>query len=193
MLLLFRLSLLSAALATVWTSPVLIDYKSLSFGISCRNRVINYIYTEYSNHFKDRRYEIRCGSPNVTMECENSGYVNVMGQPINFLCSKDKGMTDIGSHHDNYYEDRRFKFGCCGIIGKKLSNCYWTDEVNTLGGPMTLQVPDGQVIQGAHSYRDDFFMDRIWRFRLCLLEDDSFRINSKNKNKKTSLKVNKCT
>ncbi|XP_059141119.1 dermatopontin-like isoform X2 [Physella acuta] len=169
MLVLFKLLLLSAALATVWSHNFLNEYDQ-PFDFRCPyGSVINYIYSEHHDYFEDRRFEILCRSQKTT-ECAHSGYVNAFDQAVNFICPGDKVMTGIESYHDNHYEDRRFNFQCCKIPDKKLSNCYMTAEVNTWDGPMTLQVPDGHVIQGAHSYHNNYYEDRIWKFQLCQLK-----------------------
>ncbi|XP_059141118.1 dermatopontin-like isoform X1 [Physella acuta] len=170
MLVLFKLLLLSAALATVWSHNFLNEYDQ-PFDFRCPyGSVINYIYSEHHDYFEDRRFEILCRSQKTT-ECAHSGYVNAFDQPVNFICPGDKVMTGIESYHDNFYEDRRFSFQCCRVSRKKLCNCYMTNDVNTWDMPMTLRVGFGQAIQGAHSYHNNYYEDRIWKFQLCQLKD----------------------
>ena len=48
------------------------------------------------------------------------GDVNVWDAPVHYECPGDGFVTGMGSYHDNDKEDRRFKFQCCEVQGKRL-------------------------------------------------------------------------
>ena len=50
------------------------------------------------------------------------GDVNVWDAPVHYECPGDGFVTGMGSYHDNDKEDRRFKFQCCEVQGKRLTS-----------------------------------------------------------------------
>ena len=42
--------------------------------------------------------------------------------PVHYECPGDGFVTGMGSYHDNDKEDRRFKFQCCEVQGKRLTS-----------------------------------------------------------------------
>ncbi|CAL1538693.1 unnamed protein product, partial [Lymnaea stagnalis] len=99
--------------------------------------------------------------------CHSPGYVNSFDNPLDFKCPGDKFVTGVSGYHDNHFEDRRYGFQCCNILGRSPRDCYLTGEVNTWDGKLTLVVGEGKAIKGAHSVHNNYYEDRIWKFEIC--------------------------
>ena len=50
-----------------------------------------------------------------------------------------------------------------------LSNCSWSDYVNTWDMVIDWTAPTGSVVTGTYSYHSDTHEDRVWRFKYCYL------------------------
>ena len=98
-----------------------------------------------------------------------SGYVNTFDNPLVFKCPGNQVITGVNSYHSNKYEDRRFGFQCCNVLGRQPRDCYITGNVNDWDGKLTLAVPEGKVIKGAYSNHDNRREDRRWQFEICTL------------------------
>ncbi|XP_059171748.1 dermatopontin-like [Physella acuta] len=138
------------------------------FDFKCpAGQAISAISSVYDNLMEDRQWSVTCRAANLTNSCTHSGYVNGFGSPLSYTCPGKKVLTGIQSYHDNQVEDRRFNFQCCAVSKRTPRDCHTTSDVNTMGGPLTLEVPANSVIKGAYSVHDVTFEDRTWKFQVC--------------------------
>lgn len=56
--------------------------------------------------------------PNKSFSYFDAGYVNEMDKPLVFQCPRGGIIDGIESYHDNYFEDRKFRFRCCDVPRK---------------------------------------------------------------------------
>jgi len=99
------------------TKYVVSDYDGVS-AVECSNdSVITSIWSEHSDYYEDRKFSYKChkfdGWQIDTNTCSWTDYVNNFDGTFQFECEDGKVMTGISSYHDNYHEDRKFKFKCC--------------------------------------------------------------------------------
>ena len=138
---------------------------------TCENgNYIRRLMSEHDNRKEDRIWEVICGrSSNLAanQNCDWTDYVNEWDQPVVFTCSGDRLLSGMQSDHWDRREDRRFRFRCCGVAGRKPSNCAWSGYANDWDREMNFAVSSNQVMTGAFSFHDDRKEDRRWRFMLC--------------------------
>ncbi|CAL1530397.1 unnamed protein product [Lymnaea stagnalis] len=129
--------------------------------------IISYISSVHDNRYEGRRWELLCRAAGNTHPCEDS-YVNTFDNPVSFKCPGDKVLAGVKSYHDDSYDDRRFIFQCCAMIGQSQHGCYTTTgDVNAWDGKLTLSVPIRRVLKGAYSHHDNAYEDRVWKFEIC--------------------------
>ncbi|KAH9504882.1 hypothetical protein Btru_060909 [Bulinus truncatus] len=137
------------------------------FDFNCdTGSIISYISSTNDNYYEDRLWEIDCRITEFTDNCVKSDYVNDFDKPINFTCPGNTVLVGIESYHDNYYEDRRFKFNCCEATVCQLSDLSNTGLLNDWDAKVTLLVPEGSAIKSVYSFHDDYYEDRRWSFQL---------------------------
>ena len=131
---------------------------------------IRRIKSTHNNDKEDRLWEVFCGRVSnlaADQSCSWTGEVNNWDDFLLFNCPNNGLISGVWSHHDNNREDRRFRFRCCGVSGRKPSNCGWTGYVNDWDSFMDYSAPGNKVITGAFSYHDNKREDRRWRFMIC--------------------------
>ncbi|BFZ22660.1 hypothetical protein BsWGS_25699 [Bradybaena similaris] len=132
------------------------------------NEVLSYMGSVYSSGHQDRRWEFRCRPAGSTIsDCTFTGYVNEIGQWVQYECPSNRIVNGMLSDHDNNYGDRRFMVQCCTVDNKVPRNCQYTDYINSWHQAMDYQVPAGKVIKGVTSKPCSLRRDRIWKLYLC--------------------------
>lgn len=86
-----------------------------------------------------------------------------------YTCPEGSVVTGIESYHNNFYEDRRFKFQCCELDEAEFNECYMSEFTNKYDEKFAYTVPAGYVIRGAYSAHKDVVEDRMWKLYLCKL------------------------
>ncbi|XP_052069112.1 dermatopontin-like [Mytilus californianus] len=138
---------------------------------SCPNgQALSVIHSEHNNYFEDRKWSLGCRSTGGQYDhCYCTPfYVNDWDDFFNFQCSHYGFLTGIKSIHDNHFEDRRFRFKCCAISGKDLSQCQTTFR-NKFDQPNTVNVPTGSVVRGVSSTHSNYYEDRQYSWKICKL------------------------
>jgi len=53
----------------------------------------------------------------IALTCDDNAtdYANSMWGSFTFRCDQGKLMYEVSSYHDNFYEDRKFRFKCCSL------------------------------------------------------------------------------
>ena len=111
----------------------------------------------HDNHREDRVWNWEChhilkhGWP----ICRQTGYVNNFDEPMFFKCNRNEYISGVESYHDNHYEDRRWKFICCGASGHITKSCRHTGYVNNFDEKINFQAGYKEVITGVYSYHDN--------------------------------------
>ncbi|XP_016373981.1 uncharacterized protein LOC107713070 [Sinocyclocheilus rhinocerous] len=116
---------------------------------------ISSITSENSNHHEDRRWEFGCQATfGQSAECYWTNYVNDFDQALLFECPAEHVMTGTSSYHNDYFEDRRWRFYCCRspCVTK---DCHWTSYVNSFDEYFTWTVPSRNILVGAQSYHQN--------------------------------------
>ncbi|CAB4010825.1 Hypothetical predicted protein [Paramuricea clavata] len=139
-----------------------------TFGKQCpagsgMTKIVSY----YSSGYKDRTWAFYCRKDSkVTSICHWSSWLNWYESELLYQCPSGV-LTGVYSTHNNYYQDRRFRFRCCQTKKVCQYNCRWTSYVNTFKGRKNYMVPYGYFITGAKSHHNDRHEDRVWRFLIC--------------------------
>uniref|UniRef100_A0A673GB32 Uncharacterized protein n=1 Tax=Sinocyclocheilus rhinocerous TaxID=307959 RepID=A0A673GB32_9TELE len=113
---------------------------------------------------EDRRWEFGCQATfGQSAECYWTNYVNDFDQALLFECPAEHVMTGTSSYHNDYFEDRRWRFYCCRspCVTK---DCHWTSYVNSFDEYFTWTVPSRNILVGAQSYHQNH---EDWRFYCC--------------------------
>ncbi|XP_059154336.1 dermatopontin-like [Physella acuta] len=159
---------LLVSMATMCVRGYVVNDWDQPFDFKCPlGQAISYISSEHDDYYEDRKWEFQCRSVGETRDCEQSGYVNEFDELLTYVCPHNKVITGVASSHNDHYEDRRFRFQCCSVTGRILTGCYITGDVNVWDGRLTLNVPEGKVVNGAYSIHKDYYEDRKWRFNIC--------------------------
>ncbi|CAG2209633.1 unnamed protein product [Mytilus edulis] len=95
-------------------------------------------------------------------------YVNDWDRFFSFQCNNYGFIVGMQSIHQNQQEDRRFRFKCCSIAGKDLSQCHKTFR-NQFDKPNTVHVPTGSVVRGVSSTHNNHYEDRQYSWNICKL------------------------
>ncbi|XP_059171740.1 dermatopontin-like [Physella acuta] len=135
-----------------------------------KGQVLSYIASEDNNFYNDRQWDFGCRQVgSSTFNCAKSGYVNDFDLLLAYMCPEGAVVTGIESYHENFYEDRRFKFQCCELDASEFNECYMTEFTNKYDQKFAYTVPAGYVIRGAHSAHKDGVEDRMWKLYICKL------------------------
>eukprot|EP01084_Bolivina_argentea_P003177 5933_1 len=124
----------------------------------------------HHNFYEDRRWTFYCADdinhkrytfPN----CGWTDWVNGYDAPVNFECPDNGVIRGIESVHNNYYEDRLWKFECCNIglnLGFGHLKGFWT-SVDKCSGcwngfAISLGVENSQTDSSTSEYSRQFAM-----------------------------------
>ncbi|XP_018949936.1 hemagglutinin/amebocyte aggregation factor-like [Cyprinus carpio] len=91
---------------------------------------------------------------------------NNYDQPLNFQCPPGESISAISSYHNNYHEDRRWKFSCKPTFSWG-TDCFLSPYVNDFDKTFSFECPPHHVIAGISSYHDNYHEDRRWQFSCC--------------------------
>ncbi|XP_078474133.1 hemagglutinin/amebocyte aggregation factor-like [Lampetra fluviatilis] len=128
------------------------------------------IYSIENRYFKDRLWDFYCKPTFDTshpISPQKGNYVNDFDGEVNFTCPVNSVVTAIGSYHDNWAEDRRWKFTCTMQAGVCMDVCQWTDYLNDFHSLLFWVAPDVHYLTGVHSYHCNVAEDRRWKFQYC--------------------------
>ncbi|KAH9510316.1 hypothetical protein Btru_042746 [Bulinus truncatus] len=81
------------------------------------NQVLTGLASEFDSFYKDRKFKAQCCAiqRKQPKNCTWSGFVNEYDKPIGFTVPSGQVIKGLHSVHDNYYEDRRWKFLTCEL------------------------------------------------------------------------------
>ena len=83
---------------------------------------------------------------------------------------QDGMITGLVSYHDNYREDRRWRF-YHGSTDLRCVQGNWSGYKNSWDGWLSFSCPDRSVLNGVQSTHDNHREDRRWKFKCCRLPD----------------------
>lgn len=162
-----------------YTTPYL-NWWDESFSSNCpSNMFVSGIDSVHHNYYEDRRFKLTCSKykststgKQVTRKLDldfTSGYVNWFDQPLSFTCPSGDFMVGMASYHDNYYEDRRFRFTCSPMqidnVSLNATTCSNT-ATSYWDAPSSLTAGNGAFI-GLSSYHSDYYEDRRMTATYC--------------------------
>lgn len=154
------------------------------FTLSCdKDKVLTGILSIHHNGFEDRRFTATCTHFKETKVDDNTcddfpgGYENNFDQRLAFTCPRGKVLTGIQSVHHNGFEDRRFRFRCCGLQVEKGAETNrlvkprnFGPYVNEYDGPLdqaAVVAGKAATFCGFSSVHHNGREDRRFRFKLC--------------------------
>uniref|UniRef100_A0A4W5R8A6 Uncharacterized protein n=1 Tax=Hucho hucho TaxID=62062 RepID=A0A4W5R8A6_9TELE len=124
--------------------------------------------SEHHNKYEDRLWDFGCKATfDTATNCFTSSYVNAFDKPFSYQCPSHQVITGMHSYHENKYEDRRWKFTCCGASNFCTDTCQWTNYVNWFDEAFTFNVPPNSYLNAAESYHENKYEDRRWKFQHC--------------------------
>jgi len=135
------------------------------------HRKIGYVITGlasvHSNWYQDRRFKIYYARLNIPCRSEPiSEWINQYDRVADFKCPANSALNFIKSVHNNWYEDRRFMFGCCDLSngGEYTIETYLTEYVNKNDRKMDKTCPNNEVLVGLYSKHNNWYNDRRYKF-----------------------------
>jgi len=127
----------------------------------------------HDNKKEDRRWQFSHSylSGGECVHQEWGDYVNDWDGVMSFTCPDGEALNGVHSIHDNYKEDRRWKFSCCKLSSPfGLLKFVFTDYINNWDEPFQFFCPSlDQVVIGMDSYHDNYHEDRRWKARCAKL------------------------
>ena len=104
-------------------------------------------------------------------------YSNDWDGPLNFSCPDGQLLSFLNSYHINYYEDRRWRFGCRAANYGAATSCEWTkDYVNNYDEPVSYLCPANMALAGVASVHSNSYEDRRMKFKCC--NHSAFKVDS---------------
>ncbi|XP_069808354.1 hemagglutinin/amebocyte aggregation factor-like [Dendropsophus ebraccatus] len=142
------------------------------FTAQCENhQSFSIITSAHHNYYEDRLWDFTCKDTfSSAASCFWSGHVNDFDQAFDFICPFGSVLSGASSYHDNYTEDRRWKFYCCLGNTQVKQKCHWSGYMNEFDEYLKWVTPSGQYLVGISSYHDNYREDRRWRFYTCQKE-----------------------
>ncbi|KAM7431881.1 hypothetical protein ABFA07_017620 [Porites harrisoni] len=142
------------------------------FTYSCSNRFsLSRWYSIHRNCKEDRIHYFQCRYGPVAYHAGNcwwtNHYVNDYDRPVAFKCHNNGFLTGVRSEYSGPHKDRRFGFRCCQKPGYYQHFCKLTPILNVWDGVLDYNVPYGYSLVGVHSYHDNHYEDRRWKFEIC--------------------------
>lgn len=127
--------------------------------VTCNSRyAFCRIESWHHNGYEDRQYQFDCAyiTNDWFDQCAWTDYVNDFDKPALFHCPRDQVLTGVHSYHHDGYEDRRWKFQCCGAPNHYTKSCQNSDYLNWFDGYINYYSPADTVFTGAYSYHEDW-------------------------------------
>lgn len=117
-------------------------------------------------------------------EITKRDWVNEYDKPMSYICPLGKALKTLVSHHDNHFEDRRWKFECQPEGIKVKDSCKWHKiqyytgrDVfgkkvisNKVGKDLDFQCPDNGILIGLRGDHHNSVEDRAFEFACCYPE-----------------------
>ena len=116
------------------------------------------VQSVYSDGARDRVWSWQCKNLKMNAynsQCANTDYVNNFDEPMYFMCGSDQYIAGVDSYHNNWREDRRWRFTCCSVRDLKIYSCRLTGYVNDFNQPLNFQAYPDEVITGVYGYHDN--------------------------------------
>uniref|UniRef100_A0A8C1ERY6 Hemagglutinin/amebocyte aggregation factor n=1 Tax=Cyprinus carpio carpio TaxID=630221 RepID=A0A8C1ERY6_CYPCA len=82
------------------------------------------------------------------------------------VSATDWAVRQWTNYHNNYHEDRRWKFSCKPTFSWG-TDCFLSPYVNDFDKTFSFECPPHHVIAGISSYHDNYHEDRRWQFSCC--------------------------
>eukprot|EP00055_Hartaetosiga_balthica_P014317 m.77962 g.77962 ORF g.77962 m.77962 type:complete len:2863 (-) comp8558_c0_seq1:272-8860(-) len=140
----------------------------------CPSNSVMYAWQSvHNNYYQDRIFNFYCATVNTITSRTYTGYVNNFNAQIYYVCPSGYSMSYANSYHNNYNQDRRFRFGCArhtDSYGAYQSSCYWTGYTNYFNGYQFYAASSTYTIRGVRSYHNNYYQDRRWSFYSCRLD-----------------------
>ncbi|RUS71375.1 hypothetical protein EGW08_020871 [Elysia chlorotica] len=134
-------------------------------------QLLSTIYSYFSAYRADRRWYFTCRGAenygNTYSSCEWSGWTNDFDAGAFYLCPPNTAIAGLASEHNNYFEDRRMKFKCCGHPNFKVGACQVTGNINSLTYDADYSTPSGKAIAGWVSEHFNAKNDRYFNMIVC--------------------------
>ncbi|XP_075715929.1 hemagglutinin/amebocyte aggregation factor-like [Rhinoderma darwinii] len=98
-----------------WTPHYVNDYDEVLDFICPLGEVLSGMKSENDNYYNDRRWKFSCcrGTSNYIVDCQLSDFVNVFDGRMNFIVPDGYVLVGAFSEHQNYFEDRIWKYQYC--------------------------------------------------------------------------------
>jgi len=132
------------------------------------NRMITGMHSVHNNWHNDRRFGFYTKAAKG-FYCNPEGwtsYVNEFDKKFTFECPNDKLISGIYSVHDNYYDDRRFKFQCCRLSMQVATRAdAWSGYKNAMDKGLDFQCDQSRALKGVSSQHANWHNDRQFAFR----------------------------
>ena len=133
-----------------WDSPLL---------VSCGHKqAFQRVVSRHDNGREDRVWYWTCRTvaKRDWSHCFWTGFQNRMDQPFVFECPNNCVLTGVYSEHNNYHEDRRWKFRCCEAPKHIKKNCDWSGYINDWDAYMDYNLMGTKrVFVGVFSYHSN--------------------------------------
>ena len=118
--------------------------------------------SQFSNSSKSL---INNGSTNLRQR--RFSYHNEWDDRLYRVCEVGYGMYHVESRHDNYREDRIWRWECRQVFRNRHQTCSWTSYVNQFDEPILFMCGWNEYLRGVESYHSNHHKDRRWRFYCC--------------------------
>jgi len=160
------------------------------------DKVITGLLSLHDNYFEDRRWNVRCTHFKNTIVDENSCEGidiprNEYDLLLDYTCPLGKVLHKFGGVHNNYFEDRRFRFACCELIyyedDDSLSTSDWSPYENDYDGPLEVTAKHNGMngaFSGISSIHHSHFEDRLFRFQVSVPPGNSKKLEGSIKKHK---------
>ncbi|XP_048463734.1 hemagglutinin/amebocyte aggregation factor-like isoform X1 [Rhincodon typus] len=129
---------------------------------------IGSVSSQHHSYYEDRLWDFQCKTTFSELPtCSWTNYVNNFDEEFTFNCPFGSIISGVEAYHENYYEDRRWKFYCCRVNNACNDQCSWTDYLNYFDDYFSWKVPDLTYLVGVSSYHNNYREDRRWKYQYC--------------------------
>jgi len=148
------------------------EHDGLLNWITAADQMVTGFYSMHDNSREDRMWKFDYGSaPGVTCRSHywSSDYENDFDGPLSFSCAPNEALSGFESYHNNWTEDRRWKFRCCKVANAQLHDMGLTSYLNNWDGVLDFTCADDEVLIGVYSVHKNKKEDRRWKARCAQL------------------------
>jgi len=142
-----------------------------AFDFKCADgKVITGIESYHDSYYEDRRWKFKCCELQADMtkyytinqDSVWSAYKNTWDGRLTVWTASNRAFCGVSSYHDNYYEDRRFRFKeCSPSNGAITTGAIWYSGWTSYDQAVNLVCPGNQVLRFIDSTHDNYYEDRI--------------------------------